>query len=207
MWAMWGRVGFPKYNVGGILAPQRAIHRAARDGALCGGHVPPGCRVAVVYGAFRTSAGARSPVGGFRFCPPGVVTPHYPGGKSFAQPWELRALGARRSGRRLTTQRGGLALPRRLCYPARVDPTPCGGRALGRPYPMLYASRLLSPARPSAPPQLWEWQQLASVNQQAVRGSYDLNVALTKPKSPCEPHTIRLIRHQAAARACRSSSL
>src|SRR6266446_6529541 len=35
----------------------------------------------------------------------------------------------------------------------------------------------------------------------------DLNVALTKPKSPCEPHKIRLTRHQAAARACRSSSL
>ena len=34
-----------------------------------------------------------------------------------------------------------------------------------------------------------------------------LNVALTKPKSPCEPYHIRLIRHQAAARACRSSSL
>ena len=32
-------------------------------------------------------------------------------------------------------------------------------------------------------------------------------VALTKPKSPCEPYHIRLIRHQAAARACRSSSL
>jgi hypothetical protein len=38
------------------------------------------------------------------------------------------------------------------------------------------------------------------------RTSY-LNVALTKPKSPCEPHKISLTRHQAAARACRSSSL
>ena len=36
---------------------------------------------------------------------------------------------------------------------------------------------------------------------------YYLNVALTKPKSPCEAHKIRLTRHQAAARACRSSSL
>ena len=35
----------------------------------------------------------------------------------------------------------------------------------------------------------------------------NLNVALTKPKSPCEAHKIRLTRHQAAARACRSSSL
>jgi hypothetical protein len=34
-----------------------------------------------------------------------------------------------------------------------------------------------------------------------------LTVALTKPKSPCEPHKIRLTRHQAAARACRSSSV
>ena len=38
-------------------------------------------------------------------------------------------------------------------------------------------------------------------------GSYFLNVALKKPKSPCEPHKIRLTRHQAAARACRSSSV
>jgi len=37
--------------------------------------------------------------------------------------------------------------------------------------------------------------------------SYNLNVALTKPKSHCEPHKIQLTRHQAAARACRSSSL
>ena len=36
---------------------------------------------------------------------------------------------------------------------------------------------------------------------------YHLNVALKKPKSPCEPHKIRLTRHQAAARACRSSSV
>src|SRR5262249_57359185 len=34
-----------------------------------------------------------------------------------------------------------------------------------------------------------------------------LNVALTKPKSPYEPHKIRRPRPQAAARACRSSSL
>src|SRR6266699_2876503 len=39
-----------------------------------------------------------------------------------------------------------------------------------------------------------------------IEGTYNLNVALTKPKSPCEPHKIRLTRHQAAARACRSSS-
>ena len=39
---------------------------------------------------------------------------------------------------------------------------------------MLYAYRLLYPARPSATPQLWEWQQPASVNQQAIRSSYDV---------------------------------
>jgi hypothetical protein len=38
---------------------------------------------------------------------------------------------------------------------------------------MLYASRLLSPERPSATPQLWGWQQPASVNHQAVRRSSD----------------------------------
>lgn len=35
----------------------------------------------------------------------------------------------------------------------------------------------------------------------------DLNVARTKPHSLCEPRKIRLARHQAAARAWRSSSL
>jgi hypothetical protein len=68
-------------------------------------------------------------------------------------------------------QRGGLSLPRLVCYPTRVDPTPCGGHALGRPSPMLDAFRLLSPARPSATPQFWVWQQPASVTHQAVRGS------------------------------------
>ena len=38
---------------------------------------------------------------------------------------------------------------------------------------MLYAYCLLSPTRPSATPQLGEWQQPASVNQQAVPGSHD----------------------------------
>ena len=33
-----------------------------------------------------------------------------------------------------------------------------------------------------------------------------LNVAPTKPWSPCKPHTVRQPRNQAAARACRSSS-
>ena len=37
-------------------------------------------------------------------------------------------------------------------------------------------------------------------------GYHILNVALTKPKIPCEPHKIRLTRPQAAARACRSSA-
>ena len=36
---------------------------------------------------------------------------------------------------------------------------------------MLDAFRLLSPARPSATPQFWVWQQPASVTHQAVRGS------------------------------------
>src|SRR6266508_3893294 len=62
----------------------------------------------------------------------------------------------------------------KLIHYPRVDPTPCGCRALGSPNPMLYAYRLLFPVRPSAMPQLWEWQQPASVNQQAVRGSYDV---------------------------------
>jgi 4-carboxymuconolactone decarboxylase len=35
---------------------------------------------------------------------------------------------------------------------------------------------------------------------------YYLNVAPTKPWSPCKPHTVRRPRNQAAARACRSSS-
>ena len=35
---------------------------------------------------------------------------------------------------------------------------------------------------------------------------YHLNVAPTKPWSPCKPHTVRQPRNQAAARACRSSS-
>ena len=69
---------------------------------------------------------------------------------------------------------GGLSLPLRLCYPARVDPTPCGCRALESPNPMLRAYRLLYPASPHTTPQLWEWQQPASVNQQAVRGSHDV---------------------------------
>jgi hypothetical protein len=34
----------------------------------------------------------------------------------------------------------------------------------------------------------------------------NLNVAPTKPWSPCKPHTVRQPRNQAAARACRSSS-
>ena len=36
---------------------------------------------------------------------------------------------------------------------------------------------------------------------------FNLNVAPTKPWSPCKPHKVRLPRHQAAARACRSSSV
>jgi hypothetical protein len=48
---------------------------------------------------------------------------------------------------------------------------------------MLYAYRLLYPARPSATPQLWEWQQPASVNQQAVRGSHD-GVCIRAVQSP-----------------------
>ena len=36
---------------------------------------------------------------------------------------------------------------------------------------------------------------------------FSLNVARTKPQSPCELHKIRLTRHQVSARACRSSSL
>jgi hypothetical protein len=39
---------------------------------------------------------------------------------------------------------------------------------------MLRAYRLLYPASPHTTPQLWEWQQPASVNQQAVRGSHDV---------------------------------
>jgi hypothetical protein len=35
----------------------------------------------------------------------------------------------------------------------------------------------------------------------------DLNVAPTKPWNPCKPHKVRLPRNQAAARACRNSSL
>src|SRR6266853_714838 len=46
----------------------------------------------------------------------------------------------------------------------------------------------------------------ATLNHAKDRWSF-LNVALTEPKSPCELHKIRLTRHQAAARACRSSSL
>ena len=38
---------------------------------------------------------------------------------------------------------------------------------------MVHAYRLVYPPNPSALDQLWEWQQPASVNQQAVRGSHD----------------------------------
>jgi transposase-like protein len=44
-------------------------------------------------------------------------------------------------------------------------------------------------------------------DEETLKAALYLNVALTKPRSPCEPHKIRLTRHQAAARACRSSSL
>ena len=43
------------------------------------------------------------------------------------------------------------------------------------------------------------------ITRPAVRAFY-LNVAPTKPWSPCKPHTVRQPRNQAAARACRSSS-
>ena len=38
---------------------------------------------------------------------------------------------------------------------------------------MVHAYRLVYPPHPSAPDQLWEWQQPVSVNQQAVQGSHD----------------------------------
>ena len=41
----------------------------------------------------------------------------------------------------------------------------------------------------------------------AQLGTHSLNVAPTKPWSPCKPHTVRLPRNQASARACRNSSL
>jgi hypothetical protein len=50
----------------------------------------------------------------------------------------------------------------------------------------------------------------ASCLQKAHRNgsiTYYLNVAPTKPWSPCKPHKVRLSRHPAAVRACRSSSL
>lgn len=43
-----------------------------------------------------------------------------------------------------------------------------------------------------------------NVNDELV---HTVNVALTRPSISCEPHEIWLTRHQASARACRSSSL
>ena len=41
----------------------------------------------------------------------------------------------------------------------------------------------------------------------AERDTFFLNVARKKPRSPCEPHKIRLTRDHVPTRACRSSFL
>jgi hypothetical protein len=105
-----------------------------------------------------TAASGRAPGVGLRpgllpFTPtPSAARSPFGQRKHASNPREQHALGARWSGSRLTTQRGGLSLPLWLCYPARVEPTPCGCRALGSPSPRLSAYRLLSPARPSGTP-------------------------------------------------------
>ena len=61
----------------------------------------------------------------------------------------------------------------------------------------------------TTPPRVWMPPQSHNVyvrGRREIYGLFYLNVAPTKPWSPCKPHTARQPRNQAAAKACRSSS-